>query len=127
MGYDVAFVQIDVPEGTTFPVTGSEASDLVARAEPIADIDAVKEALCQQEGCKPGPDDTIDFLGKRLGYARLRFREKDVYIENNCNAKDLLSLHEVFQPFVSGLYILDLQTGQLHDPESYRSWWARPL
>ena len=79
------------------------------------------------EGCKPGPDDSIDFLGRGLNYAHLVIREKAVHVENNCGAPELLKLFNQLAAKFPSLMIYDLQNKQLHDADSFKHWWQKPL
>ena len=127
MGYDIEFVQLTVPPGTKFPVEPESAVRLAKKTVPFADLQAVKTSLLNLEGCRPGPKDAVDYLGRGLSYARIFPRQAAIHIENNCSAADLLKVLAHLQKDYPTLLILDLQNKQLHTAESYKAWWARPL
>lgn len=128
MGYDVDFVQLTAPAGTTFPVEPQEAAKLLKKAVSFADPEAVRALLLEMEGCRPGPSKgTVDFLGKGLSYARLSPRKNAIHVENNCSADDLLKILAHLQKKYPSLLIVDLQSKRLHTAASYQAWWARPL
>jgi hypothetical protein len=127
VGYDVEFIQLPMSEKVTFPVSATEAARLRQKAVPFADARKLRSALLDMRGCRPGPDDSIDFMGQGLSYARLFIRESSVHVENNCSAPELLRLHETLAACCSRLVIHDMQSGQLHDPGSFTEWWSRPL
>lgn len=127
MGYDVEFIQISQQPAPTFPVEPGQAQQLLRQAVPIADPAAVREALLNVEGCKPGPDNTIDFVGRGLSYARFTVRADRIHVENNCSASELLKVHGQLSELLPGLAIYDLQSRRLHSAESFAAWWAKPL
>ena len=127
MGYDIEFIQLTVPSGTTFPVEPKLAAKLVKKAASFADPESVKAALLKLEGCRPGPKGAVDYLGRGLSYARISPRKDVVHVENNCSAADLLKILAHLQKNYPSLLILDMQSRQLHTAESYKAWWARPL
>ncbi len=127
MGYDVQFIQLTVPPETTFPVEPKQAARMIKKAAPFANPEQVKAALLKMEGCRPGPEGTVDYLGKGLSYARLSPRKECIHVENNCSAADLLRIHAQLQKSYRTLLIVDLQSRQLHSTQSYKAWWAKPL
>ncbi len=127
MGYDVEFIQLTVPAGTTFPIEAGRAAKLLKKAAAFPDPDSVKASLLRLEGCRPGPKGTVDYLGKGLSYARIFARKDVVHVENNCSAADLLKILGYLQKDYPTLLILDMQSRQLHTAESYKAWWTRPL
>jgi len=127
VGYDVELVQIGVPAGTKFPVEGATAKKLRAQAGTLADPKVVRVALLGVAGCRPGPSETIDFLGRGLNYARFAIRRDAIHVDNNCSAIELLKVYQPLTEVLANLLIFDLQSQQLHDAESFRQWWARPL
>ncbi|HPD30094.1 MAG TPA: hypothetical protein PLL20_08880 [Phycisphaerae bacterium] len=127
MGYDVEFVQLTMPAGTKFPVEPESAARLVKKAAPFADVQVVRAALLKLEGCRPGPKDAVDYLGRGMSYARIFPRHAAIYVENNCNAADLIRILVHLQKDFPSLLILDMQSKQLHTAESYKAWWGKPL
>jgi hypothetical protein len=127
VGYDVDFIQIPRPSDLTFPVEPAQARELLRQAAPITEEAVVREALLKLTGCKPGPNDTIDFLGRGLSYARLSILNDRIHVENNCSANELLKVHGQLNELLPGLLIYDLQSRQLHSAESFAAWWAKPL
>lgn len=127
MGYDIEMIPMRLPSETKFPVEPAAASKLIAQSAMAMDAKAVREALLKIPGCKPGPDDSVDYLGAGLSYARMHVKPKAVHIENNCGPKDLLKIQAGLAEVVGPMFILDLQSGQLHDSTSFAQWWAKPL
>lgn len=127
MGYDIELISLKLPADASLPVEPGMSATLVSKSAQALDATAVREALLAIPGCKPGPDDSIDYLGAGLSYARLRIKPKAVHVENNCGPKDVLKLHAGLQQRIGPVLILDLQSGQLHDPDSFAQWWAKPL
>ena len=127
MGYDVDFVQLSAPTGTVFPVEPKTAAKLLKKATPFGDPAAVRDILLTIEGTRPGPKDAVDYLGRGLSYARLTARRDTIHVENNCSAGELIKVHGQLAKLLPGLLILDLQSRQLHDAESFAAWWAKPL
>lgn len=127
MGYDVEFIQVPPAPGLTFPVEAGQAPDLLGRALPITDPAAVRETLLSVQGCRPGPGDSIDFVGRGLSYARFFIQADRIHVENNCSANELLKVHDRLSQLLPGLLIYDLQSRQLHNAESFAAWWAKPL
>jgi len=127
VGYDVQFVQIPATVKVSFPVDADRAKVLLEKAQGLEDPDAVRSALLELEGCRPGPGDAVDYLGPGLNYARLFVRNDVVHVENNCSARELLKIYGKVVALQPALLILDLQSRQLHNAESYREWWSRPL
>lgn len=124
MSYDVEFVQIPLGPEMKPPVA---AETLLDEAMPFDDAGAIRTMLIEMDGCKPGPDDSIDFMGRGLNYARFKFNPKAIYVENNCGAPELLKIYEQLLERFPTLLIHDLQSGKLHNTESFRQWWQRPL
>ncbi|MGQ9649392.1 MAG: hypothetical protein ACUVXJ_04725 [Phycisphaerae bacterium] len=127
MGYDVEFVQLTVPGGTKFPVEPEATARLIRKAVPFADLQAVRASLLRLDGCRPGPKDTVDYLGRGMSYARIFPRQAAIHIENNCNAADLIRILVHLQKDFPSLLILDMQSKQLHTADSYKAWWGKPL
>ncbi len=127
MSYDVEFISIKLPAKTTFPVEAEQARKLIEKTEPLPEAKKVNACLLKVKGCKPGPDDSIDFMGNVLNFARLCVKEDRVFLENNCNPGELLKLYEAVREACPHIVIRDLQTEQLHDPDSWKAWWTRPL
>lgn len=127
MGYDIELIQIPAKPGVTYPVEAKAAGKLAAGGVPFADVSAVRAALSGLAGCRPGPGETVDFVGRGLSYARFTVRPDRIHVDNNCSAKELLKVYEELARTWPDLRILDLQSGQLHSPESFAAWWAKPL
>jgi hypothetical protein len=127
VGYDVHFVQVAVPKDTVFPVEPKSAGRLVKKADPFADLKAVQNVLLKIEGARPGPKGAVDYLGRGLSYARLTVQKDAIHVENNCSAGDLLKIFGQLLEEYPSLLILDLQSRQLHNADSYKSWWSKPL
>ena len=127
MGYDVQFIQIDVSSKTSFPVEEGKANKLLSRAGAFDDPEAVRAMLLEIEGCRPGPGDAVDFLGRGLSHARFFVKDEAIHVENDCSAGDLLKIFKRLAEDHPNLLILDLQSKQLHSPTSFAEWWARPL
>lgn len=127
MSYDVEFISIDLPDKMSFPIEADKAQKLVTKTTPLPPHEKVADRLMRLEGCKPGPGDSIDFMGKVLNYARLTIKGDRIHLENNCNPTELLKLYEAVREVCPHVVIRDLQTRQLHDPESWKAWWSRPL
>jgi hypothetical protein len=103
------------------------ASGLLANAEPFEPREAVRTTLLELDGAREGPDDTIDYVGKGLNYARLCVRKKAIHVDNSLNASELLKIYGKLSERYPSLLILDLQSRQLHSAASYADWWSRPL
>ena len=127
MGYDVEFVQVTVGPEAVFPLAPALASGLLANAERFEPEETVRTTLLELDGAREGPDDTVDYLGKGLNYARLCVRKKAIHVDNNLNASELLKIYGKLLDRYPSLLILDLQSGQLHSAASYADWWSRPL
>ncbi|MDM8008968.1 MAG: hypothetical protein QUV05_22745 [Phycisphaerae bacterium] len=127
MGYDIEFIQLTVPAGTRFPVEPESAARLLKKAVAFTDLEAVRASLLKLDGCRPGPKNAVDYLGRGLSYARVFPRQAAIHIENNCSAGDLLKILAHLQKDFPALLIFDMQNKQLHTAESYKAWWARPL
>jgi hypothetical protein len=127
VGYDIELISLELPAGTKLPVQAEAAARMVAKSAAALDAAAVREALLAIAGCKPGPDDSIDYLGSGLSYARLRIKAKAVHVENNCGAKDIARIQAGLAKAVGPVFIRDLQSGELHDADSFAQWWAKPL
>ncbi len=96
-------------------------------AVPFTDPARVRELLLGMSGCKPGPGESVDFLGKGLSYARISVRADAIHVENNASPRDLLTIHRELKKTWPDLRILDLQSRQLHSAASFEAWWNRPL
>jgi hypothetical protein len=127
VGYDIEFIPMKLPPDTQFPVEPAAATELISKFAVAVDNDAAREALLKIPGCKPGPDDSIDYLGAGLSHARMGLKTKAIHVENNCGAKDLLKIQAGLAERIGPVFILDLQSGQLHDAASFAQWWAKPL
>lgn len=127
MGYDIELIPLKLPSETKFPVDAAAAARHVSASAVSLEPAATREILLGIAGCRPGPDDSVDYLGSGLSYARMRVKAKAIHVENNCGPKDVLKLREALEQKLGPVFILDLQSGQLHDAESYRQWWAKPL
>jgi hypothetical protein len=127
VGYDVRFVQVAAPKDAVFPVGAEPAGRLVKKAVSFADPGAVQKMLLKIEGTRPGPEGTVDYLGRGLSYARLTAKKDAIHVENNCSAGDLLKIFDQLLEEFPLLLILDLQSKQLHNADSYRAWWSKPL
>jgi hypothetical protein len=121
------FVQVTVAPEAAFPIAPALASGLLANAEAFEARKAVRTALLELDGAKEGPDDTVDYLGKGLNYARLCVTKKAIHVDNSLNASELLKIYRKLLEHYPSLLILDLQSGQLHSAASYADWWSRPL
>ena len=127
MSYDVQFIQVPVPPKTSFPLEESGAKKLMKDRLKFDDLPAVRELLLTIDGCREGPDESIDFLGRALSYARLIVKKDMIHIENNCGPKELLKIFGVLEKQFPKLLIFDLQSHQLHNAGSFEQWWSRPL
>jgi hypothetical protein len=127
VGYDVELIQIPPMQGVTLPLEGADAKASLSRALKMPGATPVREMLLAIEGCRPGPGESVDFLGKGLNYARLTPREKSIHLENNCGAAELIRIYNHLIDKLPGLLIHDLQSGQVHDAASFERWWSRPL
>lgn len=127
MGYDVEFLQIPVPPGLGFPVAAETAISLRSNAVPFDDIEALRAELHGIEGCRPGPGKSVNFLGRGLNYARLTVRKNHIHVENDASVPELLKIYRQLSEKYPTLVILDLQSQQLHDADSFSRWWAKPL
>jgi hypothetical protein len=127
VSYDVEFISIELPAKTSFPVDAEKAKALVKKTSALPPREKVAERLLKVAGCKPGPDDAIDYMGKVLNYARLTIKKDRIHLENNCNPAELLKLYQAAREVCPHVVIRDLQTQQLHDPASWKAWWSRPL
>ena len=127
MSYDVRFVQVSLPPGIEPPVGGAAAQEALKSATPIEDTAGVRELLLKVEGSRPGPNDAVDYVGRGLNNARLYVRREGIHVENNCGPRELLKIYSELSKQLPNLYILDLQSEQLHDARSLEAWWSRPL
>lgn len=127
MGYDVEFVRVHVPQGTSFPITKRQAERLLSDAKPFDDPEAVIQTLADQDGCKPNSEGGIEFMGRGLSYATFEVKPAAIHVINNCSAKELLKIYNVLREQYADLCILDLQSGDLHSGDSFLEWWAKPL
>ncbi len=125
MGYDVELIILKLKQAVKFPV--SEAGKLLAECAQPLEAEAVRKILLEIPGCKPGPDDSVDYLGAGLSYARMTVKPKAIFVENNCGPKDLLKMQAALQDKFGPVFIYDLQSRQLHDAESFKAWWSKPL
>lgn len=127
VGYDIEFVLLKLTQETRFAVDAAQAAGLIAQAAQPFDAAVVRNALLAVPGCKPGPQDSIDYLGSGMSYARLTVKPKSVHVENNCGLKDVIKLQSALTQALGAVFIHDLQSGQLHDADSFTQWWAKPL
>lgn len=127
MGYDVELIAMKTRPQTGFPLDQAAAERQIAAAALQLDAEQIKQILLAIPGAKPGPDDSIDYLGAGLGYARLFIKPAAVHVENNCSPKDLLKMQAALQDKLGHVFIYDLQSRQLHDVESFTKWWSQPL
>jgi hypothetical protein len=127
VGYDIELISLKLPAGTKFPVEPAAAAKTVSMSAATLDAGAVRDALLAIPGCKPGPEDSVDYLGSGLSYARMRIKPQAVHIENNCGAKDLLKIQAGLEKAIGPVLIRDLQSGELHSADSFAQWWAKPL
>ncbi|NLX12221.1 MAG: hypothetical protein GXY44_01015 [Phycisphaerales bacterium] len=127
MGYDVEFLQIPVPPGLSFPVVAETAQSLRHNAISFDDVECLRTELHNIKGCRPGPDQTVDFFGRGLNYARLTISRNRIHVENNASVPELLKIYRQLTEKYPTLVILDLQSHQLHDADSFSKWWAKPL
>ncbi len=126
MGYDVELITMKPPPGTSFPLDAQAAEKLVASVQPL-DQAVVRAVLLGIPGSKPGPQNAVDYLGSGLAYARLTVKDTLVHVENNCGPKDLLKIQAALAARLGPVFIRDLQSGQLHDADSFTRWWSKPL
>ncbi len=108
-------------------MAAAQAEVLVRLATPIVDPVAVRDAILNVRGCRPGPGEAIDFVGRGLSYARFYILKDRVRVENNCSPGELIKVHGQIAYLLPGLLIFDLQSRQLHDAASFAAWWAKPL
>jgi hypothetical protein len=127
LGYDVEFIQVPTPAGTEFPVDEDHASEFIAHALTFDDPGEICALLLDYDGTRQGPEESIDYLGSGMSYARIFVRAKAIFVENNCSAKELLGIYEELARRFPSLLIYDLQSKQLHDSDSYMAWWNGPL
>src|SRR5688572_6806433 len=120
-------MQIPVPADTSFPIDEARAQTLLKNRQKFNDLKAVRELLLKIEGCRWGPEESVDFLGRGLSYARLFVKDDMIHIENNCGAKELLKIYGELVKTFPDLLIFDLQSKQLHNAASFEQWWSRPL
>src|SRR5436190_16040303 len=83
VGYDVEFIRLPSPNGLKFPVESAEAHKLLKKPAGIGEPAEVRELLLSLAGAKPGPDDTVDYIGSGLNYARLTIKPDRIHVENN--------------------------------------------
>jgi hypothetical protein len=127
LGYDVEFVRLPSTAGLKFPVDATQTEKLLKEPAGIGEPSEIRALLLSLPGAKPGPEDTIDYIGAGLNYARLAVKPDRIHIENNCGPKELLKIHEHLSAKLQNLLIHDLQSGQLHTAESLKEWWSKPL
>lgn len=127
MSYDVQLIQVPVPPKTSFPLDESGAKKLMKDRLKFDEPTVVRELLLKMDGCREGPDKSVDFVGRALSYARFVVKKDLIHVENNCGPKELLKIYgELLKQFPK-LLILDLQSHQLHNAASFEQWWSRPL
>ncbi|UCD29659.1 MAG: hypothetical protein JSV03_04035 [Planctomycetota bacterium] len=127
MGYDVQFIQMTVPSDISFPINADNAEEFLSNPVPFDNPETVGKKLLEIEGARPGPEKTIDYLGKGMSYARLFIETETIHVENNCGAGDLLKIYNHLLKTYPALLIFDLQSKQLHNASSYEEWWTSPL
>lgn len=127
MGYDLELIRITEEAGLVFPVESGAARKLLSKPAPLGDPAKAREALLKIPGCRPGSGDAVDFIGRGLSYARFTVKPDRIHVDNNCSARELLKVHEELARTWPDLRILDVQSKQLHSPESFAAWWAKPL
>ncbi len=127
MGYDIELVQMDAPPGTVFPVSGADANALVEKRKRFSDLGAIRASLLALQGCRSGPGQCVDFHGAGLNYARLFVRDDCIFVENSCGARELIKIYRHLAEILPNLLILDMQSRNLHNAESFEQWWSRPL
>lgn len=127
MGYDVEFVRIKVSGKVKFPVESAESGQHLQESIAFGKVADVRGLLLAIEGCREGPENTIDFMGQGLSYARLSVGRKGIHVDNNCSARELLKLFGELKKTFPELLIHDLQSNCLHTAESFTEWWSRPL
>ena len=127
MGYDVEFIQIAAADGLPFPVPDAEAKKLLKKPAAFKDTAEVRELLLKLPGTKAGQGDAVDYVGQGLNYAKFTVKKDRIHVENNCGPKELLKIHGHLAAQLPNLFILDVQSGQLHTAKSLQEWWARPL
>ncbi|MHC4444218.1 MAG: hypothetical protein ACYTF1_24910 [Planctomycetota bacterium] len=127
MGYDVQFIQIPVPVDISFPVNADHMEELMSSPIVFDSLNKTKKKLLELKGTRPGPDETVDYIGNGMNYARLFVKKEIIHVENNCGAKELLNIYHHLLKVYPALLIYDLQSKQLHNAISYEEWWSRPL
>jgi len=127
VGYNVELVLMVTPANTVFPVEAPKAKRLRSQAKPFEDAQAVREVLLSIQGCRPGPGDTVDYLGRGFSYARFSVRTSAIHVENDCSGKELLVIYDSLIKTWPNLLIFDLQSEQLHNGKSFLEWWSKPL
>lgn len=127
MGYDVELIQIAVGPEAAFPTAAEDIGRDGGAHEPFASVDEVRAALLRLDGTRPGPDKTIDYLGRGLNHARFHVWLEAIHVDNNLNAAELLKIYKYLLSRYPLLLIHDLQSGQLHNAASFADWWTRPL
>jgi len=127
VSYDVQLIQVTVPAKTSFPLDEGQSKTLLKSRLKFDKPAAVRELLLKIEGCRSGPDESVDFVGRALSYARFFVKDDMIHIENNCGPKELLKIHSQLVKKYPKLFIFDLQSGQLHNAASFEQWWSRPL
>ena len=127
VGYDVELVQIQLGAKIRFPVKPAKAKELRSQALAFKDTDAVQNALLSMQGCRPGPDETVDYLGRGLSYARFTVKTDAIHVQNDSSPKEFSKIYESLIEAWPNLLIFDLQNGQLHNAKSFLEWWSKPL
>ena len=127
MSYDMEFIQVTLPAGVTFPIEPQDADSFVKKPAAFEDPGKIRESLLKIDGTRPGPHESIDYLGRGLNYARFFVKRDLIHVENNCSAPELLRIYEKLVALYPELLIRDLQSRQLHNADSFQQWWSRPL
>jgi hypothetical protein len=127
VSYDLEFIQLPLPPGLTPPVEVPPGSRLLEQRIAFDDPVAVRQFLLSIDGCRPGPGDAIDFMGRGLNSARMFVKASGIHVENNCGAGELLRLYGRLAERFHDLLILDLQSRKVYNAESFTQWWSRPL
>jgi hypothetical protein len=127
LGYDVEFVLAPSTQGLKFPMEPAQAAKLLKKPAGIGEPAQVRDLLLALSGAKPGPGESIDYIGQGLNYARLTVKPDRIHVENNCGPRELLKIHEHLAGKFPSILIHDLQSGHLHTAKSLQEWWAKPL
>jgi len=127
VGYNVDLIQIPPQIAADYPAEGEFAEELISKAIPFDDVETVRRILLTINGTKSSTDGGIDYLGRGLSYARIYVNVNAVHIDNNLSCEELIKIYHRLLEKYRSLAILDLQSRQLHDADSFRAWWSRPL